>query len=209
MGSEMCIRDSDYAVKLNGAFFYTDYESLQFVVRPQLAPLTYNAGAASIRGFEVEWTSVPNPNWLITGGFGYIDGKYEELGPLVLATGIDFDSELQHTPKFKVSTGVAYTLGLNDYGFVTANVNLSYQDKIYFDAVNTEALAQDGYLLANVALTWEDVDENWRVSLGVTNATDKLYRVAGFSALGGSGSYAESTYARPREWSLSIKRRFD
>jgi iron complex outermembrane receptor protein len=37
------------------------------------------------------------------------------------------------------------------------------------------------------------------VTLGVNNATDKLYAVAGNSSLSTGSGYAEIAYARPRE----------
>jgi iron complex outermembrane receptor protein len=38
------------------------------------------------------------------------------------------------------------------------------------------------------------------VTLGVNNATDKLYPIAGNSSLSTGSGYAEIAYARPREY---------
>ena len=41
---------------------------------------------------------------------------------------------------------------------------------------------------------------NWRLIIGVNNATDELYQVAGNSSLTTGSGYAEVAYARPREY---------
>ena len=43
-------------------------------------------------------------------------------------------------------------------------------------------------------------DGPWHVTLGVNNATDKLYAIAGNSSLSTGSGYAEIAYARPREY---------
>jgi iron complex outermembrane recepter protein len=48
----------------------------------------------------------------------------------------------------------------------------------------------------------------WRVVLGVNNATDELYPVAGNSSLTTGSGYAEIAYARPREWFANFQYEF-
>jgi iron complex outermembrane receptor protein len=80
-------------------------------------------------------------------------------------------------------------------------VDGSYQTKTFFDATNTAEIAQLAditVLNASVALT--QPDGRWRLTLGVNNATDKLYPIAGNSSLTTGSGYAEIAYARPREY---------
>ena len=39
-----------------------------------------------------------------------------------------------------------------------------------------------------------------RVTVGVNNATDEIYPIAGNSSLTTGSGYAEIAYSRPREW---------
>ena len=45
---------------------------------------------------------------------------------------------------------------------------------------------------------------NWRVTIGVNNATDETYPIAGNSSLTTGSGYAEIAYARPREYFATI-----
>ena len=48
----------------------------------------------------------------------------------------------------------------------------------------------------------------WRVIVGVNNATDELYPIAGNSSLTTGSGYAEIAYARPREWFANFQYEF-
>ena len=41
---------------------------------------------------------------------------------------------------------------------------------------------------------------NWRATLGINNATDETYPIAGNSSFTTGSGYAEIAYSRPREW---------
>ncbi len=196
----------DNTLRLNGAVFYTEYTDLQFIIREDFSPNTFNAGEAIIEGFELEWTWVPTPELQIVGGVGYTDGDYEELSPELLAEGsVSLNNQMPHVPDWSANMGVAYSIDLGDNGTLTPRVDWSYRSKMYFNADNTEAISQNGYSIWNAALTWESPDENWQVIGAVSNLDDEIYRVAGNSSLTASASYAESTYAREREYSLTVR----
>jgi iron complex outermembrane receptor protein len=69
-----------------------------------------------------------------------------------------------------------------------------------YDSIN-------GYGLLNGRITWKAPDAKTDVSLFVTNITDKFYWANKFDtvALAGVGL---GTPGRPREWGLTLKRRF-
>jgi iron complex outermembrane receptor protein len=84
---------------------------------------------------------------------------------------------------------------------ITPRVDASYQGRTYFDATNTPEIAQlGGYTLYNGSVVIRPQVGPWRITLGVNNAGDKLYRVAGNSSLSTGSGYAEVAYARPREY---------
>lgn len=198
----------DGMVRLNGSAFYTDYTNMQFVVRPTVAPVVFNAGKARIQGFELEWTIIPTEHLIITGGLGHINGKYLQLDNIVRNSGVTLNNQFQQSPRWSFNTGVAYSIPINDDVTVTPRFDYSYRSKNYVDSVNTEVLAQNGYSLLNAGVAIDAKDDRVRVIFAVKNVTNKTYKVAGFSALRGAGSYAESVYARPREWSLSFQYKF-
>lgn len=196
----------DHKLRLNGAIFTTDYTDLQFIIREDFSPITFNAGAATIEGFELEWTWVPTPNIHIVGGLGYIDGDYDELSPELIANGgVAINNAMPHTPDWSANLGAAYSFDLGDMGTLTPRIDWSYRSKVYFNGENTEEIAQNSFSVVNAAVSWMSADEVWEVIGAVSNLNDELYRVAGNSSLTASASYAESTYAREREYSLSVK----
>jgi iron complex outermembrane receptor protein len=80
-------------------------------------------------------------------------------------------------------------------------VDASFQTRTFFDATNTPEIAQlSDVTVLNASLGLTRPDSKWRLTLGVNNATDKLYPVAGNSSLTTGSGYAEIAYARPREW---------
>ena len=214
-------------LRFSAALFTTDYTNQHVVVRQGVAPITFNAGESSISGFEVEATWTPTENLLVTGGFGYTDGKYDSFsgvladklaaaqaafeagtGPSPDQVGglVDLDDELAYTPKQSASIGASYLIS-SDNGTFTPRLDWSYRGKIFFDAPNTEVIAQNSTSLLNATISWSSPNSAWEAILAVRNLTGKLYRTAGNVSFSGS-AYGESIFSRRREWSLSLRREF-
>ncbi|WP_210414131.1 TonB-dependent receptor [Luteithermobacter gelatinilyticus] len=192
--------------RLNVAAFYSDYSDMQILIREAVASVTVNAGEATMKGFEAELTLLPIEGLLVQGGIGYLDARYDSLSPN--AVGVTINSKFSNAPEWMVSGSAAYTWELGGgAGILTPRIDGVYTSKVYNDAINTPEVVQDGFLLLNASLTYETDDENWRVVLGVRNLTDKVY-LNSASANMRTGGYVEGSYARPREWSLTIKTYF-
>ena len=215
-------------IRFSAAVFTTDYTNQHVVVRQGVAPITFNAGESSISGFEFEGTWTPTENWFVTGGFGYIDGEYNSFSGVLAdnlaaaqaafeaGTGpspnqvdglVDLDDNLAYTPRKSINLGMSYLIS-TELGAFTPRIDWSYRGKAFFDAPNTESIAQDGYSLVNTALSWLSIDESWEMTLAVKNLADELYRTGGNVSFSGS-AYGESIYAREQEWSLTLKKAFN
>ena len=84
---------------------------------------------------------------------------------------------------------------------IIPRVDVSYQDTTFFDAANTRPIAQlDSVTVYNVSLRFESEKGNWGVTLGVNNASDETYPIAGNSSLDTGSGYAEIAYSRPRNY---------
>ena len=209
------------------AVFTTEYQNQHVVVRQGVAPITFNAGESTISGFEVEGTWAPTNKWFVTGGIGYTDGEYDSFSGLLAdlydqaladsnsGTGpapenidglVDLEDKLAYTPDLTANIGISYLMA-TDIGNFTSRLDWFYKDGIYFDAPNSEAIAEGSVDLLNALVSWEDVNKNWEVILALKNITDETYRSGGNISFSGS-AYAESTYSRSRELSLSAKYRF-
>ncbi|WP_321396110.1 TonB-dependent receptor [Emcibacter sp.] len=191
-------------LRLNGAIFSTDYTDLQLVYRAYVAPFLTNAGKASNDGAELELTWLPADNLVIDAGISYLDATIDEVvafdHPNVSGS-IEAGNRLPFAPEWQANIGIGYTFEPEGSDLTWApRVDLSYQGKTYFDALNTEEIAQDGRTIVNASITLEPSDVTWKFVFGVNNLTDELYPIAGNSSLGTSSGYAEIAYARKREW---------
>ncbi|WP_417320655.1 TonB-dependent receptor [Emcibacter sp.] len=205
--------DVSDTLRLNGAIFHTDYTDLQLIYRLGVVPLLFNAGSASIEGFELEMTWNPTGRWLVEGSIGYLDSSIDEVveidvpGQTVTAT-VDKGNRLPFSPEWKTNLGVSYFFDLGNGMELTPRVDVVYTSDMYYDAANSEGVIQDSYTLVNASLQLTDEDKGWKVTFGVNNLTDKLYQVAGNSSFSTATGYEEVIYARKRNWYLAFSADF-
>jgi iron complex outermembrane receptor protein len=194
-------------VRLNLAVFDSDYTDMQITYRGPapagVAPFLTNAGKATIKGAEAELTWAPTVNWSIEGSVGHLESSIDRLdiNPLaVIPPGLKVGNALPFAPRWQAHAGIAYTAHAARLQF-TPRVDASYQSTTFFDATNTPEIAQlGGYAVVNTTFVVAPAVGPWRITLGVNNATDKLYAIAGNSSLSTGSGYAEIAYARPREY---------
>jgi iron complex outermembrane receptor protein len=203
-------------LRLNGAVFTADYTDMQVTYRgpifppptpPGVAPFLTNAGKASIDGAELEMTWAPSADWTVEASLGYLDATIDELNPaplLILPAELVVGNVLPFAPEWQGHLGLAYSARANGL-VITPRVDVSYQDTTFFDASNTREIAQlDDVTAVNASLVFGRDDGPWRVTLGVNNATDEVYPVAGNSSLTTGSGYAEIAFARPREYFATL-----
>ncbi len=197
-------------LRLNGAIFYADYTDMQLGSisadeNGVLALRIQNAGKARIKGFELEMQARPTANFDLIGSVGYVDFEITEL-----AAGVqDFTITAQaiKTPEWNASFGAQYTWDISDDSSMSLRGDWTYQSKTYQDVQNTEMIAAPGYSLLNARLTYMNDEGNWEMALFVTNLTDKAYIASAYQTLTSFGT-ANLIYGRPREWGLTVKKRF-
>ncbi len=197
----------DNTLRLNVAAFYTDYEDMQIVVRQGFAPVTFNAGDAEIKGFELESTWVPTPSWIIQANVGYTDAKYVDLDASVASVGITKSSKLQQTPEWSGNLGVAYTHQFDGWSIIP-RVDWAYTDDVQNSPTNQPQLEQEAYSILNAAITLIKDDGAWEFMLAGRNLSDETILVAGNSAYTTGSGYLTGAFARGREWSFSAKYSF-
>ena len=195
---------------LNGAIFYNDYTDIQLLAVLDLGggnveTVIENAGEATIIGGELEFQWAPAANLSISGGVGFLDAEYDEVGPSAASAGIADSNELINAPELSANLSGEYRF-LLPAGDVAVRADLVYRGEQYRDAVNTPELKADSYTLLNGRVTWTSNDERWELAAFVTNITDEIYVTNGVSVLG--LGYVEAYYSRPREWGVSLTMNF-
>lgn len=183
-------------VRLNAALFRTDYEDLQLVIQSGVAPITANAGEATIKGAELDVTALLSENFNVTAALGLLDGDYDEKPDQV-------GEHLINTPEATIGVGLDYSVPLSGGSSLTFRGDYTYKSRIYNNSENTAVLVQPSINLLDASVSWISAGERLRVTLGGKNITDKEYLITGFYQPG--VGYTEGIFARPAQWYLSFK----
>lgn len=209
LGAKLELMDT---VRLNVAVFTSDYADMQVTYRGPapngVAPFLTNAGEASIDGAEVELTWAPTPDWTVEASAGYLDATIDSLAniPLaVLPAELREGNFLPFAPEWQAHVGLAYAAHVGSLT-IQPRVDASYQARTFFDATNTREIAQlDDVTTVNATVQLRPTGAAWKVTVGVNNATDEIYPIAGNSSLTTGSGYAEIAYARPREYFAQLQ----
>jgi iron complex outermembrane receptor protein len=210
-------------LRLNVSVFTMEYEDMQIGSagidqNGQAAWVTANDGAADISGVEIELQSTIGDHWFIDGSIGNTDFQYTQVPTLqdCLNNGfppascgglIDVDTQPGRTPEYKVSMNFGYLTSLGNGAQFGARYGVSWQDDTYVGANIDPLLQAPAYSLHNARISWISPDGSWEAALFGTNITDERAIQSKLNFLNLFGT-VETTYVRPEEWALSIKKRF-
>ncbi|QIB64978.1 TonB-dependent receptor [Kineobactrum salinum] len=212
-------------LQLNAAIYTSDYTDLQTSAEGAFGQLGGNAGEASIEGAELEWKWLINDMFTFDGSFSYLDGVYDQLmafDPLdqnFSAGVVDYSgNDLPRAPEFTYNLGVSGYWNLDHRGHLTARMEGSYTDEMYYEFTNRPEVKADDYYNLNLRLMWASADEKYNAEIYCTNLTDEVQEgnlLLGFS-LGVStqpNGFAEPgqeyvTYNAPRQFGVKFGYRF-
>jgi iron complex outermembrane receptor protein len=195
-------------VTANLAVFYNEYRDMQLTINATPQNFVRNAGAAEMKGAELEVVSRLAPGLDFNFAAGYLASKYTELDPQLatLNPPLTLNKELVKAPKWTLSTGLQYAFQAGSAGRITLRGDWSYKSRVFHDVFNDARLVQPGFDIVNAFTSFTTNDDRWEIALFGTNLTDERYRMSGNSSVG--FGLAESTFAPPREWGATLKYRF-
>ena len=93
-------------------------------------------------------------------------------------------------------------------GSITPRIDVAYQGDMHANPINRESNLIEDYTLANARLTWRNAGEDLEVALEVTNLFDEYYFLSINDQTTGGQGYANAQPGRPREWAVSVKKKF-
>lgn len=192
-------------LRLNAAAFDNQYTDLQFTVQDAtVGPTVRNAGAATVRGGEIEATIIPIDGMTVDLGLGYLDAKVTKVDPgTLVAPG----SRLVRAPEWSGSAGVSYRFDLGEAGMLTPRMDLTFRSATYYEARNRPQSRQAAYGLLNLGVTYQSRNGDWLVSLVGKNLTGERVIQSVYTDQRDLG-LTEVLYGRTEEWVLSAKRSF-
>ncbi len=137
---------------------------------------TQNVGKKSVEGLELGVSGNITPNWMVFGGYTWLDGKVDDNGfinagttaaPVWVASPYN-GNVFPTTPKNSASLWTSYAV----LPGVTVGGGVNYVSKVYANINNTKYAP--GYTRFDAMASY-DVNKNITLQLNIQNLTDKLY----------------------------------
>jgi len=191
----------DNRLRLNAALFNSSYKDIQTVgFLASGTSVVENAGEATIRGFEVDFTWLLTEGLTLVGSYADYDAQYDKRN----LNGTDLSGEpLEEVPEWSGHLGVIYEhhLASND----RLRLRLDYRsrsDVIGLRDATLGDLDRAGKDFFNASLGWLSADETWEVIAWGEN----LGNQAEILVTGPAGIFNQSraTYGAPRTFGLSV-----
>jgi iron complex outermembrane receptor protein len=139
-----------------------------------------NAGAARIRGVELEAAARPTPDLRLELTASYLDARFVKystidasrpsLGTLDLA-----GNYLTNAPPYTISTGAYYTFHLPRDQTLEVGGRVYGQGETYFSAFNLAEDSQDPVFRADLTAFYT-INDHWTVNAFARNVTNALVR---------------------------------
>jgi iron complex outermembrane receptor protein len=215
----------DNSLRLNGAFYFMDYEDQQLTVTridPDTGspvPTVTNAGKSEIGGAELELTWLATDQLQIMGSFSYIDAEYTEFDDFI--NGADgtpvpvdrSDEAMPNVAEQQIYLGAEYHFDLGDAGSLVPRLETSYKSEIYRGNGYTnwitpearELTTSDEPWFVSARLTWRSANNRLLVALWGTNLTDEDdYYVGGIPGIDFKG-VVNRIYAEPRMYGIDAR----
>lgn len=192
-------------VRLNAAAFYMDYSDKQEQIVNGAIFTVGNAASATSKGFEVELTALPHPQFEVFGNLGYLDTEYDAF------PGCDFDgmgapvdcsgNALQVAPEFSASFGGRFEQPLSDSINLVVSGDLSYEDDSFITATNNPDFIKQSATFVNGRIGVESADGRWRVAFWGKNIFDVTREEISFDFLGTQYVYQSN----PRTYGIEVR----
>jgi iron complex outermembrane receptor protein len=163
----------------------------------------YRNQPATIRGFESELTAEPIDDLLINASLGWSKLK----APDIAARRVN---RRQNNPFWTASAGIQYTLESDSIeGSITPRMDMTYESSQIVSGTSTKYNdLMPAKVLFNARLTYNNHVHDFSVALGVVNLLNKFYYVNVFDYQGLGYPQTDAQPAAPREWSLTVSKRF-
>ena len=171
--------------EFNVAAFHYDYRNQQFLdafALPGGAGTgfhTVNAPKSRVDGAEFEVRAKVLDDLELRGALGLLSSKYVEL----TLHGVDLSgNRLIQAPNYDGSVGVDWRFAHIAAGDFKALLDANFYGKQYFDAPNTERIAQGAYGIANARISFETASSpGFAVGAWIKNIANREYLAYGLA----------------------------
>lgn len=158
---------------------------------------------ATVRGIEAEYTLQPIENLTINGSVGWSKFQSPDIDARTV-------NRRQNNPFWTANGGIQYKIVADAIGgSITPRLDWTFETNQIVSGTSTKY----NYLmpkrsLFNARVTYDNVDHDFTISAGVVNLFDKFYYRNVFDYQGLGYPQTDAQPAPPREWSLTVSKRF-
>ena len=179
----------------NAALFHYDYRNQQFLDAFTLAGglgtgfHTVNAPKSRIDGAEFEFRVKATPDLEFHSSLGLMDSKYLDLtlhAGALQAPGVPrvccVGNKLIQAPDYNASLGIDWRFAHTSIGDLRLMLDGNYYGKQYFDAFNTERIAQAAYGVVNTRVSLDRAGKRgFSASAWIKNLANEKYLAYGLN----------------------------
>ena len=162
-------------VKLNGAFFFQDYEDLQVQQFIGAVQQVSNAAQAEITGLEIELDARITEFVDFSLGVGYVDAEFKDFPDANRAGDNYAGNKLQAAPELTANAALQYANSINGTTEFLVRGEWTYRGEQFFQADNAPFTRQGGYSLFNARAALRFMDGKYELALFADNISDKVY----------------------------------
>ncbi|MBW7835062.1 MAG: TonB-dependent receptor [Sphingomonadales bacterium] len=209
---------ADKRLRANASAFYYDYTDLQVQGFKDLSDsggvagvILTNAANATVKGFELEVTALPVPQFMLSASVAYLDATYDEFitaRSAMPTVPVDVSGNvLNNSPKWAFNISAQYDVTLGDKGTLSFRAGYKWQDDVFFNSqFNDPLMGQKSFGLLDARIGYISPDKRWEVSVFGNNLTDKAYYtdMADYSPLGLIGHITP-----PRTYGIKLAYRYE
>ena len=199
----------DRRLRLNGSFFYYDYQHVQVELLEQAGTGVVNGPNAVVYGTDIDFEGRLTPDFTVSGGVEYVHDRFTKATPLVPfgtpGGGVPLTTEgsadgnrLPVTPDSVVDLRGDYKFDLLGG---KANANLTYQYNTGWYAEPDNLIHQPAFSLLNASVRWKSPNQTYTVSVYGTNLTNAEVQAFGSTVTLGAQL---RTLAPPRLYGVTV-----
>ncbi len=199
----------DHRVRLNGAFFYYDYQHVQVELLEGAGTGIINGPNAVVYGTDIDFEAKVTQALTLSGGLEYVHDRFNSATPTVpIGTpggGVPLSVEGSADGNRLPVTPDAVVDLKGDYQFELlggkTNADLTYQYNTGWYAEPDNVIHQPSFSLLNASLRWKSPNDTYTVALYGTNLTNSA--VQSFAATVTPGVQLR-TLAPPRLYGITL-----
>ncbi|MBL8552493.1 MAG: TonB-dependent receptor [Hyphomonadaceae bacterium] len=169
----------------------------------------YQNSPGEVQGFEAELTWEPVDGLVFSGVYGRI--KWDS--PDIQGNATVVSDRPVYVPEQNWAVSASYTIEMESGASLTPRLDLYGQTEIctgtiFTTTANRQASCSAAYELLNARIEWRSPEDKWSLAVGATNLADETYFLNKFDLTAFGQPTAEGQPGAPREWYVTLGRRF-